>query len=219
MQLLILHGSGQAAIANYIHGVKKEFRGLVEEIDGRQLSFDQALINLSNMSLFTERRVVILENFDDNIDLSRVPASDDLTVIIRFGKLLNPKSLVLKKATGVGVKVIVYAEKDKAQIFPFLDNIAERNKTALLQLDPLLDEFGGQYVLAMIFFMLRRIANPPKHTPFIAKKIAGQRKKINDAQICKLYRQAILTDFEIKNGWLSERLGLTLFVSSIISSE
>ena len=87
------------------------------------------------------------------------------------------------------------------------------------QLDGLLKEYGSQYILTMIFFMLRRLVNPPKNLPpFVIKKIEAQRKNFDQEKIKELYKNGIETDFKIKRGLLEEKMGLTLLLNKMLDS-
>lgn len=218
MKLIIIHGNGLVSQANKLLQIKKEFDSLaILEIDGGEKDFASVLTEIANLQLFSQKRLVILENFDSP-DLSRLPKDENLTVVLRFTKPQSLKSLILKQATNLKAQIIMLNEEEEKNIFPFLDNLAEGNLRALAQLNKLLDQFGSQYLLTMIFYMLRRIILLPKKLPpFIINKLKTQRQLLGIAKIEKLYQMSLETDFKIKSGLMEEKIGLTRLIHQIVT--
>jgi DNA polymerase III delta subunit len=219
--LIILHGNGLSAISQKISQIKKEYDPMsISSYSGKAINLENVLPIISTPSLFSEKRLVVLEDYDDKIDLEKLPNDPDVTIVLKFNKTLTAASKLLKTAQSLKAQVILLTEKDEVEIFPFLDLLSDQNPRSYQVLDKILDEKGGQYLLTMIFFMLRRLVNPPKNLPpFVIKKIAVQQSKLPQSVIKRLYKLALETDFKIKSGLMEERLGLTLLVEKIITAK
>ncbi|MBI2022193.1 hypothetical protein HYS93_04950 [Candidatus Daviesbacteria bacterium] len=217
--LILIHGNGLTAILSKISSLKKNFDPLsVRIISKEEVEWDQAVINLSTNGLFSEKILAILDGFDEKIDLSKIPENQNLTLVIKITKPLTTTSSLVKQVLKLKGQVISLTEKDEVNIFPFLDKLSEKNPTALAELDKLLKEYGGQYLLAMLFYMFRRLLTPTKRLPeFIAKKINKQKQNFNQEKLRKLYKLAIETDFKIKTGLLEEKIGINLLVGKILT--
>lgn len=219
MSITLIHGNAVIAIANRVNSFKKDFDALsVSEFNGKSLNLSQVLPNVTTGGLFSEEKLVILEDFETDLELDRLPSGEDITLILKFNKPLSANSKLIKSAQLKKINIINLTEKDETSIFPFLDGLSEKNKLVVKDLDNLINEMGGQYLLTMIFYMLRRLVVTPKNLPpFILKKIENQKKNFPSKKVAELYKQALETDLKIKTGIIDEKLGLTLLVQKIIS--
>lgn len=219
MKLIIIHGNGLSAISQKISLVKKNFDKLsVIELSGKSAQFEKTLAELSTPSLFANERLVILEDIDEKLNFEKLPTDDSLTIILRFSKALPKTSAVFKTTAQAKPEIILFSEEQETNIFPFLDKLSDKNTLAMREVDQLLDEFGGQYLLTMIFYMLRRLVVSPQKLPsFVAQKIAKQKRNFPNEKINELYKKTIETDFKIKKGLVDERMGLTLLVNNIVT--
>lgn len=218
MSIVLIHGNAVIAKLNKISAFKKDFDPLsISEFNGKSLSLLQVLPEISTGGLFTEKRLVVLEDFENDLNLDIIPDDESLTVILKFSKPLPANSKILKQANLKKITIFNLTEKDETSIFPFLDNLSEKKKTALKDLDPLLSELGGQYLLTMIFYMLRRLITTPKNLPpFVIKKIESQKRNFSIDKVIDLYKEGLETDLKIKSGLIDEKTGLTLLVNKII---
>jgi DNA polymerase III delta subunit len=216
--IILIHGTGLASISKKLSELKKDFDVLsIQEFSAKQIEFEQAVAQIATGGLFDEKRLVVLEDFDEKIDFSKIPNDEGVVVVIKLVKNLAANSVLLKKATELRVQVFNFTEAGETNIFPFLDNLADKKEIAMKQLEDYLDEWGGQYVLTMIFYMLRRmVQNPKKLPPFVQQKIAKQKQNFPLEKIKELYKAGLETDFKIKSGLMEERIGLTLFVDKIL---
>lgn len=221
MKLLILHGSGLSAISSKISEIKKSFDPVsILEISGKETSFSEALIEIGTGGLFSQSRLIILENFDDKIDIEKIPDDESLTVLLRFTKPLNKSSSLLKSATKLNVQVLVFEENQEISVFPFLDALGEKNKTKSYQeFEKLYKGYGGQYILTMIFYLFRRLVTTPKKLPdFVLNKLNKQKRNFGVDELRLLYKAALETDYKFKSGLMDEKLGLTMLVERILRS-
>lgn len=220
--IIVMHGDGLSSISEKISLYKKNFEPLaVSFISGKDFSFEEAVVKFSTPGLFSEKRLIILEDFDSGskFDLAKLPADMDLTVIFKFTKQLPQNSLLLKQATQVKAQLILLKEQDDKTIFPFLDALAEKKKReSYILFEENFGLFGGQYLLTMIFYLLRRLIMKPKSLPsFILQKVERQKRNFNKEKIREIYLSALETDFRIKSGLVEERIGLTLLLDKILA--
>ncbi len=222
MKLIILHGNALIAQSEKISQIKKEFESMeILEFSGKEKDFAGILPELTTLQLFSADRLIILDNFDEKlIDLEKLPEDENLTLVLKFNKPLSAASKLLKSANIFKPRVILLSEKDESSIFPFLDDLSNKNsKAAFLKLDKLYEELGFQYILTMIFYMLRRLILPTKSLPsFVLQKIEKQKSNFPLQKVMMLYKYALETDFKIKSGLMEEKIGLTRIVQEVLSS-
>ncbi|MBI2594061.1 hypothetical protein HYW44_05475 [Candidatus Daviesbacteria bacterium] len=215
MKLILVHGNFQPGVLKKVAEIKTGFDPLsITE------SFEADLgLNFSSPSLFSDKRLVILENPDMKIlEESLSQANPGLTVLVKFSKALEKSSAILKRVIEAKGEVFIFEESSQTSIFPFLDMLGNLNKKAYMELEKNYTEFGGQYILSMLAYFLRRMVQKPKtESGFIRQKIEAQKKNFRAERIIKLYRDLIETDFKIKQGLIEEKIGITLLVQKIIS--
>lgn len=215
MKLILVHGNFQDALLKKVSQIKGGFDPLsVTQISGETGS------NLSSPSMFSEERLVILENPDLNsVEKILKEKSEYLTVLVKFSKSLDKSSAILKNVAAARGEIFSFEEGNQASIFPFLDMLGTRNSNAFKEFEKNYQEFGGQYLLTMIAYFLRRMTAKPKSgSDFMRQKIETQKRNFSLGKIRELYKEIIETDFKIKRGLIEERLGVTLLVRKILAS-
>lgn len=219
MKLFIFHGPGITAMTNRILTIKKSYDSLnIKEFYGKETTFEKANLELSNLSLFSENRLAILRDFSD-IDLDKLPQDEHLSVIIQSSKSLASNSVVLKSAAKLGANVMAFTEAAETSVFPLLDYLAEKDPQALRELDKVYKEYGGQYILTMLFYLLRRYVIPQTRLPdFARRKLDKQRANFSTSRLKFLYKSILETDFKIKSGILEEKMGLSLLAEQFLNN-
>lgn len=215
MKLILVYGSMQEAVLKKTAQIKKEFDQLsIIEISAADP------FNLSSPSLFSEKRLVILENPDIKIVEKVIENQDqDLTLLIKFSKNLEKSSLILKKVLEAKGEVFSFEEASQTSIFPFLDMLGNQNKKAFVEFEKNYSEYGGQYLLTMLAYFLRRmVAKPKSNSDFMSQKIETQKRNFPLEKIKDLYKEIIETDFKIKQGLIEEKFGVTLLIQKILLS-
>lgn len=215
--IYLFHGSGQLGMLTKVSEIRKGLEPLeIHEYSGKEKNWGEVVGEISSSGLFSSKRLVILEDFQDVV-LEKLPGSPDLTIILKFTKSLLANSTLLKNLPQ-GVQVIIFPEEKETPIFPLIDLLAEKNPRALGELDKHQEEWGGQYILTMIFYMLRRFILPQKSLPaFALKKIESQRKNFPLEKIRDYYHQVLETDYKIKEGLIEERIALYLLAEKFIT--
>lgn len=216
MKLYIFHGVGVRALSQKVSSIKKEFNPLmVTEINGKEVRWQEARVKLANQSLFQSKRLVILEDPSD-IKISEIAQDEHLTLMLIFSKTLPTSSPLLKTPQAT---IINFTEVTERSVFPFLDRLAEQNPKSLIELEKLYQEYGSQYLLTMVAYLLRRMIQTPKNLPpFAVKRLSKQKQLFPLSRLIRLYKLVLETDFRIKSGLLDEKIGLSMLAEQFITS-
>lgn len=216
MKLIVLHGLGEVALLNKLSSIKEKFDSTeIVELDGKQISFNQAQATIKTPLLFTNDRLIIMENFPETVDLKLINIEDlGLTLVLKYSKTLTATSPIVKLANQLKGQILGFNEENESLIFPLLDLLIAKKPLALVLFEKSYLKYGGQYIFVMLIFMLRRLILPPKSTPeFALKKIAQDKARFPDELIAKYYREILLTDYKIKSGLLDEKLALNQLIN------
>jgi DNA polymerase III delta subunit len=220
MQLKIFHGDNHSVLLDKIREVLKQYESdSISRYSLKSENFDQIIIALSTATFFAEKRVVIIEDADEKkVVLDQIPDDPDLMVIFFFPKELASGSKILKEGEKKKAQIVSISQPQDKQIFTFLDLLAEKNEKVYGYFDMLYKQYGGQYLLTMIIFQLRRLVLPSSLVPpFLKQKIELQQKKFSDGQLPTFYYLTLETEYLIKVGKVEEKTGLLLLISKIIS--
>ncbi len=219
--LIIYQGDNQVIVIQKIKELKKTFdEGAISTFSLKNLSFDQIIVDISTPNFFNDKRLAIIEDAEEKkIDLNKVPQDKDLTLVLTFKKEFTSASNFLKEATKLNAQIISLSQPQDKTIFTFLDLVAEKNNRSLEYFEPLMKNFGSQYLLTMILFLLRRLALPPQSgvPSFIAHKTEKQRKNFSADRIKQLYKTTLETDFLIKSGKADEKTALLILVNKFLN--
>lgn len=215
MKLILVHGSLQDALLKKIATVKKEF----DTLSITESSEFSPGFSFASPGLFSEKRLVILENPDIKLVEKALTETDpDLTILIKFSKTLEKSSPILKKVVEAQGEIVNFDESSQTSIFPFLDLLGNKSKNSFKEFEKNYSEFGGQYILTMLAYFLRRMIQKPKSSSsFMLQKLQSQKKNFSIEKIKILYQELIETDFKIKRGLIEEKLAVTLLVQKILS--
>lgn len=217
MNIIVLHGPGEVAKRHFLIDQKQTFSTeSITVLDGKQSSLSQIKTSLSSGSLFDAKRLIIIENATDDLDLNELQSSDpDLTLII-VGQSPSPTKTILKTASSVKAKLHSFEGEKEVSAFPFLDALIEKKTQALVELDKLLEEYGEMYVLTMIYYLWRRNILPPPASSFAAGKIAAQKINYSNTDFAEYYARTLDAEAKIKSGALPGRLAVKHLVQEII---
>lgn len=218
MQFIILYGPGEVSKRAAYLKVKQPFAAEnISVVDFKQVGIagiDQALV--ANSLFSTGLRLVVVEQINDSFDCGQIHRQiPDLTLLLLAS---NPRadSVLLKTAKKIKVTLSNFEGEKETSAFPFLDSLIEGRKTAFLELEKLMLEYGAMYVLSMIFYMLRRNILPLPASPFMNKKISMQKRYFSDTDWQSLYYLTLQTENLIKTGSLTEKIALTKLVEEIM---
>lgn len=212
MKIILVHGNLPEAVFNKVDSIKTGYDPLsVTEVDAG------SEIDLSSTSLFSEKRLVIFDNPD--IKLIEKLAGDnstELTVLLRYAKLLEKSSPIIKKAGEIKAEIFSFEEKNQNTVFPFLDFLGNLNAKAYAEMEKNYKESGGQYLITMLAYFLRRMILNKTSSDYMRSKIEQQKRNFSKEKIMDLYKELIETDFKIKRGFIDDRMGVLLMVEKIL---
>lgn len=218
MKIIVLYGPGEVGKRNNTLKLKKQFDAdATTTLDLKSATEADLEMSLSSSGLFaTGPKLVVVENTPDRLDLEKFFKKESDSTLLFLAGSPRVDSKILSSAKKVGAQILSFEGERELTAFPYLDNLIEGKKGALLELDKLLKEYGGMYILAMIFYLLRRNILPLPKSDFMQKKIKLQKQKYNleDWQI--FYKLTLMTEFNIKNGDTEESLGLLMLTQKFI---
>lgn len=203
MKLLLLHGPAKVASRKKLIEVKQKFDSNNVVVFEEGSNSKDIIDNLMASSLFSDERLVILENPPEDFGPDSSLITSHLSLVLWFDHEVKNKSL-LEKIKDLRGEVLFFPEAKEITIFPFLDMLANGEKGAFLELRKLKDRgFDIQYFIIMVFYLLRNLTVTPKTAPqFVRDKLIRQRKNFSKAKIAYLYKEFLEIDFKIKSGLL-----------------
>lgn len=219
MKIVILHGPGEVRKRAEALRIKKQYPpDNISQLDLKVASPANLEVQLTSSPLFvTGEGLLVVENVPDKLDLQEFKSSDDNLTLLLLAGTPRADSLLLQSAKKMGAKIYLFEGEKELTAFPFLDSLLEGNKRAFVELEKLLSEYGAMYILAMIYYGLRRNLLPLPPSLFLKKKIVQQKQRYQEGDWAKLYYLTLQTEFAIKEGFAPERIGLTGLVEAIIS--
>lgn len=227
MKIIVLYGIGEVGKRSELLKIKKHFSSdLISEVDLKKddLKSVQNLI-LASPLFETGKRLIVVENASSALDLNeqvlsfgnKLNQGNDELYLAVLAPVLKNDSVLFKSAQALKAKLLNFEGEEEVSAFPFLDKLIEGKKEAFLELDKLLEAYNGVYVLSMIFYLLRRNILPPPASVFAKKKIEQQKAKYQTNNWLRLYEKTLETEFKIKNGQISEKLGLVMLTQYFLS--
>lgn len=219
MKITLLCGAGINSLLNKLSEIKGRYSTLeILELEGRDLDLNRLTLEVGSGGLFSKRRLLIIRNLDAKINFESIAQDENLHLVLIFNKTFNSESGILKWVKGRGGEIFAFNEGDERSIFPFLDLLAMKDLRALVEFESLYQKFGGQYLLTMVFYLLRKYILPAKKMPdWVVKKQVSQRASFTPERINNLYRECLEADFKIKSGLMDEKIGLTLLLNKFYS--
>lgn len=217
MKTIILYGPGEVSKRAHLLNIRRSFdKDSITEVDAKQVSFGGIRTLLQSNSLFSEKRLVIIEHLGEDVDLETLIVNDPaLTVVIFSGTLLATRTL-LKSAAKIKAQILNFEGEKEISAFPFLDALIEKRPQALVELKKLEEEYGQMYVITMIYYLFRRNLLPLPKSDFLQKKIVSQKRIYQNKDFGTLYKLTLETEYKIKSGLIDPSAALGVLVQKII---
>lgn len=219
MKVVALHGPAINVSREKLIALKSKFNSQNIQVFDSGSNLKDVMGNLMTLPLIPEPRLIILENIGEDLPLDKLSDSDDLTLIFWFEKELGEKSNILKFVKNNKGEILNFPEGKELSVFPFLDNLGNKDKKAWLELEKL--KKGGadtQYLITMILYLLRSLVAPNKNAPsFVKEKIARQQRNFPENSVKDLYRFVLETDFKIKSGLIEKDQAEFLIINKFIN--
>lgn len=199
MKPLLLHGPGKTGSRMKLINIKKGFdpSSVVVFEEGADLGVIGD--NLVFTPLFSEERLVILENPPEDFTPHTLNTH---TLVFWFDHEVGDKKPItewVKKERG---EILYFSESKEVSVFPFLDLLAAKNNKAFLEMKKLKDSgYDVFYFFTIVFYLLRNLVYTSKGAKeFVKKKNAKMRTNFSQQKLVYLYKFVLETEFKIKSG-------------------
>ncbi|GEM_PF-2030451 len=211
MKLHLLHGPGKAGSRKKLIEIKHKFdpNNIVVFEEGS--SSKDIADNLVSTSLFSDERLVVLENSPEDFTNYQLPASrgeptTNYQLILWFDHEVSEKKPILAWVKKNNGQILYFPESKEISVFPFLDYLGNRDKRAFLEMDNLKKAgYDSQYLITMIFYLLRNLVYTPKTAKdFVKNKNSKMRANFSQEELINLYKFVLEIDFKIKFGLLEK---------------
>lgn len=218
MKIIILHGPGQSAKRAELLRIKKMYPPEnIASVDLKQEDLSQLQKLISCLPLFgTGEMLVIAENTPESLDLGKVDQSAGELTLVLVADKLGVNTVLFKSAAAQKAAIRSFEGEKEITAFPFLDNLLEKRPRSFLELEKLLQQYDGFYVLVMIYYGLRRNLLPLPASNFASRKISSQKRLYQLKDFARLYRLTLTTEFALKSGQVEERSSLACLVQLFI---
>lgn len=215
MKLHLLHGPGKTGSRQKLIEIKEKFDPSNIVVFEEGSSSKDIADNLVSTSLFSDERLVVLENPPEdftNYTLYPIPyvpegkESSAYTLILWFDREVSEKKPIIAWVKKNNGQILYFPESKEISVFPFLDYLGNRDKRAFLEMDNLKKAgYDSQYLITMIFYLLRNlIYTPTIAKDFVKNKNARMRTNFSQEELVDLYKFILETDFKIKSGLIDE---------------
>lgn len=208
MKLQILHGPAINSSRQKLVRIKQEFDQESVVTFEKGADVGDILTNLQSESLFGGDRLIIWENPTEDFKLPTTNYKLPTTLVLWFDHEIDPQKWPR-------AEVLFFPEAKEVSIFPFLDYLGRKDTRAFLELDKLKKGgFDHQYLITMIFYLLRSlIYTPQKASTFVKNKNAKMRSNFSPEELVNLYKFVLDLDFKIKSGLLEPKQAEFLLVN------
>lgn len=217
LKALLLHGPGIKASRIKLQELRSKFHpDNVVVFEEGAASMDIA-DNLVSTSLFSDERLVILENPPEDFVLAtnyELPT----TLLLWFDHEIGEKKEVMKWIKENKGESLFFPESKEISIFPFLDLLAQGNMKAFLEMKKLKDaRYDIFYFNTMTLYLLRNLVATPKTAlPFVKEKLKKQRIRFNQQNLTNLYKNILELDFKLKSGLIESQQAEFLLVNQFL---
>jgi DNA polymerase III delta subunit len=220
MEIVLLYGPGLVAKRNHLVKIKSNFSAdNVIVVDVKSEGLDKVSQLIQSMPLFaTSSRLIVVENIPDNTDLALLSQGEDSLTVLIVADSPRADSKLLSSAKKMKIKLIQFEAEKEVTAFPFVDSLLEGKKTAFVELEKLLKEYGGMYTLSMIYYGLRRNLLPAPPSSFMRQKVESQKRRFKESDWQRLYRLTLETESDIKSGKTDEKQGLFRLTQQFIAN-
>ncbi len=214
MKAVLLHGPGISNSRKKLIDLKQKFdlNDVVTFEEGA--SSADILASLQTVSMFSQDRLIIVENPSDDLFLNFSPLTSHLSLLLWYDHEIDPKNWP-------GFEVYFFPEEKEASMFPLLDSLGNRDKKAYVELEKRnrTSPNDTQYIFTMVFYLLRSFNYLPAKSPeFVRQKIARQKRNFTNKQIIDLYKLILESDFKIKKGLIEPAQAEFLMVSGFFNT-
>lgn len=197
MKQLVLHGPATLSSRGKLVDLKQKFdtNNIVVFEKGSDLK--DVLSSLMTPSILSEEQLIIWENPPSDFIPNSSLITNNSSLILWFDREIDPKKY--PKA-----EILFFPEAKEISVFPFLDLLGNKDKKAFLEMQKLKGVgLDIQYLITMVFYLLRSLIVTAKNAPpFVVKKNEKMRANFSSEELINLYKSVLEIDFKIKSGLL-----------------
>ncbi len=202
--IFLLHGSDVVSSRKKLEELKGKYppSGMIM-LSGRDIDYSQFPMLFSTVSMFNEKRVVVVEEKIDNrqFDLKAV-SNSEVDLIIWVSTSLRSNDGLISEIVKLSGKVEHFDEKPDLSVFPFLDAVGRRQRVLALREYLKLKEEGQNpiYLVTMLVWQFRQIIVPELASGFVKKKVELFRSNFSFDELRKIYYLLLNIDLQLKTG-------------------
>jgi DNA polymerase III delta subunit len=202
--IYVIHGTDIVASRKRL----SELRGVyspdaVQSLISKDIVYSQFSLLFSTMSMFGEKRVVVVEGKLDGklVDVQQI-VNSDVDLVVWVGEKLRANDGLLTLVKDAKGQVDYFEEKADLTIFPFLDAVVSRNRRAALVEYMKLMKLKSEpiYLLTMLVWQFRNLIVPENASGFVQKKALEAKNRFTFEELRKIYYQLLQMDIAMKTG-------------------
>lgn len=217
MRVCIIHGNNVVASLDKARTLIDKFDPMAVSRYGKEISAEELELSLASSSLFTDQRLVVLDNPD--FDPKDLPTeTKDVFLMAIFTKDLPVSSVWLKWAKSIDAQILNFSETPDKSVFNWLDYLASKDAKSYSELERLLESQAEQYLVTMYFYNLRRLAIPPNKDSKWQQKLAVWQKNFPRRKVQELYRLGLEYDYKVKTGKIDSKSALFWMVEAMVEN-
>lgn len=226
MKVALLHGPAIVSSRQKLSEIKCQFLPTEVIVFEKGSSPQEIVLAAKSGSLFSKRRLLIVENPSSDLSLKGID-DPNLTLVLWFDHEVDAKKWLASRQSRrqalqnrPASKVYLFPEAKEVSVFPFLDFLANSDKQAFPEMVKLKGAgFESQYFITMVFYLLRSLVATPKNAPhFVRNKLQRQRANFTLEDIKNFYHFVLIIDFKIKSGLLEETQAEVLLVNRFLKT-
>lgn len=217
---VLIHGENINLSQNKLIELKSNFQGVVQAFPAKELTPVLLRENLASQTLFSEKKLLVIENPTENKNLfDDLQLSSDVDLILyQDDKLTQAQVLSLQKKL-LGLKVEEF--KIDPVVFKFLESLSPKNQKVMI---PLWKEYikseQPEIALVMLARQIRLLLGDDdfeKLAPWQKQRITDQRKKFTEEELISFHSKLLDADYKTKTGQtlLDLRTSLELLLLSL----
>jgi DNA polymerase III delta subunit len=202
--IYLLHGNDIVSSRKKLEEVKSKYDSTgISVLSAKDLDYSQFPLLFSTVSMFDEKRLVIVEDKLDSklFDLNSIVKSD-VDLVIWIGSVLRSNDALIGAVNKVKGKVELFEEKPDLSVFPFLDSVASRRRVVALREYLKLKQEGNDpiYLVTMLVWQFRQIIVPEMASGFVKKKVEGFKANFTFEELRRIYYLLLQMDVQLKTG-------------------
>lgn len=202
--IYLLHGADVVSSRKRLEELRLKYSSdSVQTIPAKEIDYSQFPLLFSTVSMFDEKRVVIVEGKLDTKQFDgKMIAGSDVDLIIWIGEKLRANDGLLSLMKEVKGSVEFFDEKVDLTVFPFLDAVVSRNRKVALTEYLKLSKSGSEpiYLMTMLVWQFRNLLVPENASGFVQKKAFEAKKRFTFEELRRIYYQLLQMDIAMKTG-------------------